>query len=188
MNPSDFLRREIIRPFVTLVVPGGIALTPYVLLLIRERRDVGTFVVSNSGTAALLVLFGAIAAGLILEDIGSWIESRLWDKKLAKKDKAHFETWREYLKLKFQVEPIGQSYIRSILLRMKFELGFGLALMVTLPGTISLGWQLGLPLWPHLTLIFVLTLAIGGYLLHESYDSAHTLSRVRKLLVAASGE
>ncbi len=33
MNPSEFLSREIIRPLITLAIPGGVAIAPYVYLL-----------------------------------------------------------------------------------------------------------------------------------------------------------
>ena len=38
--------------------------------------------------------------------------------------------WYSYLRLAFRVEPVGQRYLRTLVLRLKFELNASLALVI----------------------------------------------------------
>src|ERR1700733_7814336 len=78
----------------------------------------------------LLLALACIAAGLLVEDIGSRIESRFLDKRLGTQPgfSTHSDEWNQYLRLVFKAEPVGQRYLRAILLRFKFELGTAIAL------------------------------------------------------------
>jgi len=114
--------------------------------------------------------------GLLVEDIGSRIESRLFDKHLSGKPKfsRHHEDWNRYLRLTFSIEPVGQRYLRTILLRFKFEVGTAVALLLSSPGLFLTGltfrWSL---LW------FSLCVALAFGLMFEARCSHELLSEVR---------
>jgi hypothetical protein len=61
--------------------------------------------------------------GLVCEDIGSRLELTHYKrcyKDPAEKKKRDLE-WEEYLRTAFKTEPTGQRYLRTVLLRLKFE-------------------------------------------------------------------
>ncbi|SRR6266851_835580 len=119
----------------------------------------------------------SIAAGLLVEDIGSRIESRFLDKRLGAQPtfSTHSEEWNQYLRLVFKTEPVGQRYLRAILLRFKFELGTSIALLSS-----SIGLLLTtLSLCKALTW-FVVFIAIAAYLIFVEARSSHRLlSKIR---------
>jgi hypothetical protein len=84
---------------------------------------------ANHTETALLLALASIASGLLVEDIGSRIESRWFDKQLVKQPSFshHDDEWDQYLRLTFSIEPVGQRYLRTILLR--FNRGCATALV-----------------------------------------------------------
>lgn len=185
MDFKEALNREFFRPFSTIIAPGATFIAPYVALLMHYQSDLIYFWDKNSGSVLLILAVFTVAAGLALEDVGAQIESRFWDTKLDARNGVHVATWHKYLLTSYEPnkEPIGQHYLRSVVLRLKFELGFSLALFGAWPG-----W-----LWLHLvterfsslffTLASIIWLIGAGYILRESFESSHTLGEVRHLLV-----
>ncbi|WP_287736145.1 hypothetical protein [Microcystis sp. M113S1] len=92
MNPSEFLSREIIRPLITLAIPGGVAIAPYVYLL-HSNDTVRGFWTTHEVAMIFFLLVISLAVGLLLEDIGAEIEKFYRDQ---------FDptgnTWNNYLK------------------------------------------------------------------------------------------
>src|SRR5207245_3973826 len=62
-----------------------------------------------------------IAIGLILENLGGRIEA-VWDKFINRNNNGHKDKLEAYLRLKVESEFVGQRYLRTVLVRMKFEL------------------------------------------------------------------
>jgi len=185
MDFKEAFNRELFRPLATIIAPGATLVAPYTALLMHYQRDLIFFWHDNSGSVLLILAVFTVAAGLALEDIGAQIESRLWDTKLDAENGVHLATWHKYLLTTYELnrEPIGQHYLRSVVLRLKFELGLSVALFGAWPG-----W-----LWLYLvtdrfsTYFFapasVIWLASAGYVLRESFESSHTLGEVRHLLI-----
>lgn len=125
----------------------------------------------------MLLALGCIAAGLFVEDIGSRIESRCFDKWLSKQPtfSAHAEEWNRYLRLAFKIEPVGQRYLRTILLRFKFELGTAIALLSSGVGLLLTT----LPFWTAVTWLAVLATLAAYLLLVEARCSHELLSEIR---------
>jgi hypothetical protein len=129
------------------------------------------------GTLAVLV---ALAAGFILEDVGSWIEL-LWDR-LQDDRKANEEIWWRYLRTAFVVEPVGEGYLRTILLRMKFELSFGASLVPMLVGVLLLNRLSPFASGCHVLVFAAITVVIFAFVMEESCRSACLLAEIRRRL------
>jgi hypothetical protein len=183
MNAADLFKREIFRPFVTLLIPGAVAIIPYILILLHYHSELLDFWNKNSGSILTLLLLFAVAVGLIIEDLGAWIESSVLDKILKKKNSNHMVDWDEYLKLSFEKEPIGQQYLDTIVLRMKFELGFGIALIIFFAGLLWYNIINGFCSWISFLIMTFFIVILCAYLFRESYDSAKTLGKTRSLLI-----
>jgi hypothetical protein len=185
MNFASFLNREIVRPVATLIAPGTALLAPYFLALLHHHASLRDVAVRDTGAVVAVVLIAALAVGLVLEDLGSQIEAKLWDPALEEFNREHGRVWWQYLALTYETdkEPLGQHYVRTILLRMKFEFSFGLAMFLGLPGAVWLGVASNKVSW-HVPLIGCgVMFCLGIYLIKESLDSAGVLSDARQTLV-----
>lgn len=121
--------------------------------------------------------------GLILENWGSRLET-LWDRCLSKNGD-HRQTWDAYLSLKLKDEIVGQRYLRTVLLRMKFELAMVPGLACGMAGFLWLNRVQRF--WPFRER----WLWIGGfifvvYFAWESFDSAKLMGATRRIVVLAA--
>jgi len=97
------------------------------------------------------------------------------------------ENWRKYLALTWKTEPIGQRYLRRILVEFKFELNLLVAAMVVL---IEFQWlrcqglmSAAQDLWGSLALIVAV-----GCLFYAARDSSLLLADLRALLIETRSE
>jgi hypothetical protein len=167
---------EVFRPLATIVIPGAMAISTWFVVLLQRFPTVRNLAEANHTETALLLALASIATGLLVEDIGSRIESRWFDKKLVKQPgfSQHDDEWDQYLRLTFNIEPVGQRYLRTILLRFKFEVGTAVALLFSCPGLFwtSLGY-------PWAAFWFAMCVALASFLLFEASSSHRVLSEVR---------
>jgi len=175
-------RAEVFRPVMTLLVPGATALAPYALVVRQQNPNISGFFERHPLLATAILLVAVLALGFVLEDIGSRIET-FWDRRLQRKNNSHIDEWYRYLMLAFTSEPIGQRYLRTLTLRLKFELHFGVALLVMLPGywwldTIVHLWTLAGFRW-----FAGATLVLAVYLLLESATTVGLLAGLRHELL-----
>jgi hypothetical protein len=85
-------------------------------VVVWQRVDfVPSLVDSHPGTAGIIMFLIILTAGLISAYV------------TVKGFEGHFEEWYDYLRLAFAKEPIGHRYLRSLVLRMKFELAMTIA-------------------------------------------------------------
>jgi hypothetical protein len=168
---------EIFRPLVTIVIPGAMAISVWFVVVLQKFTQVCALAEANHTETTLLLVLASIAAGLLVEDIGSRIESRYLDKRLGKQPafSTHSEEWNQYLRVVFRTEPVGQRYLRAILLRFKFELGTSIALLSS-----GLGLLLtSLAPWKALAWFVVFIAAAAYLLLVEATSSHRLLSKIR---------
>ncbi len=179
------LKSELFRPLVTLVIPGSIASGPYVLVLGYYFPRVVSFWNDHPSAFVTMVTIAILAAGLIIEDLGAFIENDFWDGKLATENADHATNWDEYLKLKTQDEIIGQRYLRTVLVRMKFELAMVPALFFFWSGLLWLNRLYDVWRASRFVLMSGVILVLAMYMLLESYRSAAIMSNLRKLIICS---
>lgn len=123
---------EVFRPLATILVPGALAISSWFVVLVLRFQALQKLIAENHTETAIILALACISAGLLLEDIGARVESKIFDPLLKKKTgfAGHSEEWNRYLRLAFKTEPVGQRYLRSIMLRFKFETGAGFALLL----------------------------------------------------------
>jgi len=167
---------EVFRPLATIVIPGAMAISTWFVVLLQRFPTVRNLAEANHTETALLLALASIASGLLVEDIGSRIESRWFDRQLVKQPdfSRHDDEWDQYLRLAFSIEPVGQRYLRTILLRFKFEVATAVALLFSCPGLFWTG--LAGP-WAMLWFSLCVVTALG--LLFEASCSHKVLSEIR---------
>jgi hypothetical protein len=164
---------EIFRPLVTLLLPGALSLSTWTIVAITKNATVGQLVQkSRSESIALLVVL-TLFMGLVCEELGSHLEE-IFDRIRTRRNGTHKANWHRYLRLAFRVEPVGQHYLRTILLRLKFELGclFGL-----IPAMIGI-WFTDISPWAR-SWWFVGGLFLAAFFLYEAWASHELLGEIR---------
>jgi hypothetical protein len=124
-----------------------------------------------------------ISCGLLCEDIGSEIEVRWLDKKMKKRDPKFQERWDKYLQLSLADEIVGKKYLKSLLLRFKFELAM---IPANLSLSIGLLWLNAiyayLP-WRNCLFVGLFFVSVIAFLCWEVRQGVAVLDNVRKLLL-----
>jgi hypothetical protein len=155
---------EVFRPLMTLLAPGSVALFPWVVALMQRNATVYALINNNRTESSLLLVLAAVIIGMLLEDVGSRIETHVFDRDLNRV--THTINWERYLGLAYGVEPIGARYMRTILLRMKFELGMASAVPIAVCGVFAIRWSL----YGSVALAGVI-LIVAALLLIENHDT-----------------
>lgn len=183
---------------IVLLIPGSIALISPTLLLHKFHHTAFLFNKDSETTFIFVFLVLAISLGMIFEEIGANMEDYI-DAYFEKRDKdinlrhiasgnpgfverTHLEVWDKYLEMHFEKEPIGQEFIRTILLRLKFNLSMIVSLVVCILSTPCL-WAHGIGNPVVLFVATSLMLATIVLFFHSAIKNSNTLSEVRKLLI-----
>jgi hypothetical protein len=172
---------EVFRPRVTLLIPGAIAISTWFIGLLWHFKTLQSLVYKNYTEVGFLLLLATIFAGLVLEDMGARVESWL-DSRKDEKDGKHLGNWYAYLRTCFKADPIGRRYIRTLVLRLKFEFGVGFAMV---SAGVGLLWFWGIGLSGKVVFVNeVLCLVFSAWGLREGFTTHDTLAKNRANLLA----
>lgn len=135
----------------------------------------------HSTILTVLFFILAVGAGIIAETIGARFEYHICDRAGKRNHENFSAVWNKYLTLKFEHDPIGQTYLKYLHLHLKFELNFSVAVLMfaCAVGTMHFqhaDWTVD---WPF----YVSCLVVAAALLWESVASSNNLHTVRKQLV-----
>jgi hypothetical protein len=133
---------EVFRPLVTLLIPGAIGISTWFVGLLWHFPNFRCLVYKNHTETGLILFLATTFVGLVLEDFGAHVET-LFDSLRDKDSKKQFENWYAYLRTAFKADPIGRRYVRTLVLRLKFELGVAFGSLSAGFGILWL-WHLGL--------------------------------------------
>jgi hypothetical protein len=167
---------EVFRPIVTIVVPGFYATATISVAMLERFKRLGDLLDKYPGVATVAFLLVVLAVGLIMEEFGARIESH-FDDHLKRRTgyERHLEEWFDYLRLAFEREPVGHRYLRTLVLRLKFELGMVAGTVPFALGALGLTIPLTLRL-----LTLACGLLLGTFLCIEAESSNRKLSELRR--------
>jgi hypothetical protein len=175
----EAFKKELFRPIVTLLFPSMIALWPFVFFVLKKHPNLLCFIQENKWLIIFLSTVLLAGLGLLLEDFGGLIESKMNKNQKLKYKK----TFNEFLCESYKIEPIGMRYIDSLTIRMKFELGFAVSMIVAILGVILLYFFLKpFSLWIFLIILILKALLIVYLLCEAKYSFLHR-SEYRKILI-----
>lgn len=120
---------DVFRPLATLLIPGAIGVTTWVVAVLWKFPTLKNLVSGNHTETGTLLFLTMVFAGLVFEDFGArwevvldrWADDRTNGK--------HTNDWNAYLQIAFKSDPIGRRYARTLVLRLKFELGIAFAMI-----------------------------------------------------------
>jgi hypothetical protein len=172
---------EVFRPIATLIIPGAIGISTWFVALLWHFAALKRLVSENHTDTAFVTLLAMIFAGLVFEDVGARWEVWLDDRADAKTEKLHSRQWFDYLRSAFVSDPIGRRYLRSLVLRLKFELGVAFAMTSTACGLV---WLAFLGLNCRVVLVSELVCALFiAWGLNEANQTHRVLGRTRAELL-----
>lgn len=189
MDKLSSLNLSFDKILIQVVIPGLIAIFPYFLLYLHFHPLAKEYLYKNQSITLTTVTFLSLIAGMLIENFGGIFEVAYLDKKVAKKhpDFNLPETWDKFLEISYKAnEPIGHRYLRNILLRMKFEISTGIALIIMFVGLNILDIVKTIIINKYLAIIIlsIIPLSLAAYLLlYEASQSSIILAKTRKILV-----
>lgn len=181
MSPlPERLDGRFLRIIAGVVIPGTVALVPWLLVVAQTYPTFGDWIFSGEilpNAALVIMVFGS---GMFLENFGSRLEV-FFDRE----NKMNEEAWSRYLRQP-QGELVGHGYISSLVTRLKFELGMVFALPIAAVALAILAFcQNGMPREPAAFLILC-GLFVAYYLRREAGETAHRLNETRCSLTAST--
>ena len=179
------LKPEVLRPLITLVVPGTIAIGPFVLITGHYVPAVERFWTQHATAFSVLVALAILATGFVIDDFGTHIEVEWWDPQISSNHPDHDTNWNRYLKLQLKDELIAQRYLRLKLTQMKFELAMAIALPISWTGLLWLNCIFRFWFGTTMGFITIGFVTATTLLLRESLITARLLSRTRALILNA---
>ncbi len=172
---------DFFRALTTLIIPGGIAVSTWCVELVLIFEPFKCLVARNHVEASLVLFLVIVFVGLVIEDVGARIEDGM-DKRADKLTQGkHRQDWYAYLRMAFVCEPIGRRYIRTLVTRLKFELGTAIGIVIADIGLMML-WLDGFASCKLSLSLLVLSVIIAVYLGLWEAPASH------KLLATARSE
>ena len=170
---------DFFRAFTTLIIPGAIAISTWSVQLILSSDRLRNLISQNHVETAFVLFIAIVFVGLVIEDMGARMESFLDYRADKTTTGKHTETWYQYLRTAFRCEPIGRRYIRTLVTRLKFELGTTIAILIASVGLVEL-WIGGFTTNKFSLILLVLSLLVAAYLgLVEAPASHQLLAKAR---------
>jgi hypothetical protein len=182
MDPVSGLKAELFRPLTTVLVPGLLAIAPFTAIAFARFPKLEALLSSSLGMSALLLFLGVLS-GMLMEDFGSRIELFLW--RCFSGTPERDEEWAKYLQLKTTDEIVGQRYLKTVHLRLKFELSMVPALIMFAAGGLWYNDLYGNISQRHIILATLIIINLVFYLLYEANSSIVLLADTRKHVIAA---
>jgi len=169
------------RPLATLLIPGVIGISTWFVALMWQFPKLHDLVTQNHTESGFVLFLVTVFAGIVLEDIGARWEFQLdaWADERTKNE--HGKNWVRYLQTAFKSDPVGRRYARTLVLRLKFELGTAFAMVCAALGLIWLA-TLGLGFWAT-SLLELLCFVFTVWPLKEAKDTHKVLSKTRAILL-----
>jgi len=121
------------RSLMTILVPGGVAISPWVVLIFVHVPGMIEFYKEFQAVTTIALAGLTIVCGTFIEVVASIVEEK-FDKDADPKLEVT-ENWYKYLASSPQPEPVGYRYLGRRVTTMYFELGMALAAMLFMVGT-----------------------------------------------------
>jgi hypothetical protein len=172
------------RSLLVVLIPGGIALFPWVLWLLDSNERVATFYKAYPELSWAVLFAAAAVAGTLFESINSYIED-YWDRR-RENDWEVSKNWYDYLARVCPTAPVAHGYLGRLVTTMYFELAMMWATFIFVMGLVPLlrlpinpDWPTVISLWPYLLGSFLGGVASAFF--HKGARDSHlVLCKTRK--------
>jgi hypothetical protein len=182
MSEGMAVPTTVTRSVLTVLVPGLIAIAPWLLALVQHTQ--ATFGFDKYPTLAHLMLFASVVvAGSIFEGVGSLFEVH-WDKKLCGEMDVEGD-WYSYLATKDSL--VGHRYISRLVTTLYFELSMMLSVPTFIAGASALAvLRFSSLRWWSLILSGAVAISVAYYFYWQAKTTHRVLCITRRELRARS--
>jgi hypothetical protein len=186
MDLTSVIRPDVFGLLTRNIVPGIVAMAPWLFMIFKTSPAVAEL--WGLDHAIVYILFGTaiLVAGLIIEELGTFIENEIIDPTVEYDREQLLDEWQQYLKLRSLEDAIGQHYLRGVVVRLKFELTTAPAVLIGGIGTLASSVTTHEPSMTATVLIMGVAILLFMYLLSQAKISAQVLANTRKLLLEAN--
>jgi len=181
MFPSSTVRLDSLPAVATVVAPGALATTPFAWLLLSGSDDLRAFLSAHEAVALAAAALVWIVMGFLVESMGSYVEVYGIDRRRDDHDQL-VETWWLYLRSAWKEEPVGQGYLRRLVVSFKFELNMFVGSLVAIFGFCLLGTFERTARVPSVAAVILLGGA-AALLFTMARDTSGVLAETREQLV-----
>jgi hypothetical protein len=186
MDPTTAVRTDTLPAIATVVAPGAFVSAPYLWALLSKAEAVQHFLGQHEGVTLAGAILLWIIVGFVVESAGSYVEV-YWIDRQRSDYKKMIETWWRYLRIAWKTEPVGQHYLRRMLVSFKFELNMSVAAMMAAPGLLLLAIRRVITGDTMVVALIILVFSAAA-LFSMAESSAGVLAEIRKQLVLGVGE
>jgi hypothetical protein len=186
MDPTSAVRTDVVPVIATVIAPGAFVSGPYLWAGLSDRETLRAFFDQHEAVAVASAILVWVVAGFLVESLGSYVEV-YWIDRARDDHQEMLDAWWRYLRVAWDKEPIGQRYLRRLLVQFKFELNMFVAALGSIPGVIWLGFTGWLT---DLTAALIIGgLCIGASALFNAANgSSEVLAKVRAELLKGVGQ
>lgn len=131
---------DLTRSFLTIILPGVVAIAPWMLLIVAENPSAGELYKDWQVPFHVLAFSVAVMVGAVIEGFGSWFECR-WDLQVSAEAEPEpakdwvSRDWHAYLAREHaDKEPVVYRYLSRKVTTLYFEIGMMCAVPVSLIG------------------------------------------------------
>lgn len=158
------------RSLLTILIPGLIAIAPWLLALVQNTKaTLGFGEFSTLGTA--FVFASAAVVGSLFENCGTFMEIA-WDTEREQEHSVK-ENWHQYLSRTFEREPVGYRYLSRLVTSLYFELSMLFAVPSFIVGGFVLASLRFTNYWPLIGIVALGSAMITGYYFHLQARATH---------------
>ena len=181
MDLTSSVRTDALPAVASIMVPGALASLPYLALVWGHPHNLKAFVEAREGVSTAVGVLLLVGSGFLIESVGSYVEYYVIDRFHGDRT-AMLQRWRDYLRLAWTTEPVGQHYLRRILIVFKFELNLLVATTAGIPAVFALAcYGVLTPL--RFGLILCLQIGLALYLTVAAIASSKLLDELRGYLL-----
>lgn len=168
---------------VTMLVPGAVALGPFVIWVFWRFPEVRTIAAQSLVASGLIITLTLLVVGLLLFEIGSFIEVKWMDQRLdCRTGNKHSENWYRYLALELPEDHNGRRYVGRMVVFLKFELatmvGFPLCALSFL--ILFRGAAIPPGIWWLIVFVSLVSTILQTWAAHQTHEA---LSAIRGKIV-----
>ena len=174
------------RSLLVVLIPGLVALAPWLLLAVQSWPDLKTTYAEYTGAANVVLFALVVLIGSVFEGLATHVEVR-WDRQRESEFNI-LENWYAYL-ASCAPEPVGNRYIARMVTTFYFELAMLWASIAFLVGAATNVW-LSSVRYPLKAALLVLGAAVGAafYFRWQARCSHQVLCEVRRELAARAAK
>ncbi len=177
MEITSISKADSFKNFITVSLPGYIALWPFIYLVVNYAHiEFEDYYILISIIATIL----AAGIGIVIEDLGSHLENSIAESWIGVKRETLYYYWRRYLLANIDSKKpdlIMINYIGTVVIRLKVEIGIFISIIIMLLGQVWIEFTC-FHLFDRTCYFFLYTFGFCLILVYLSFEFKDTIKKL----------